>query len=507
MMRTILNLSSLILLLTALIVHAQSPNQSHGSLEPNEIFNKFRVSNSHAVYDSTSLDSFIIAKMDQYHFPGLQACIVKNDQIIWKGNYGYANIEQTKLVTDSTLFYIASVSKTVTATALMQLWEQNLFNLDDDVNDYLPFPVRNPNHPNVPITFRMLLTHTSGILENDNVLNSSLSWGIDSPLPLDSFIVNYLIPGGSYYSPSNFSSWVPGSQWAYNTTGVALMGYLVERIRANSFEKYCQDSILVPLGMNETSWFLANLDKNNIAIPYRYSEGSYQPYSHYGTPVYPGAQLRTSAIQLSRFLSAFIQMGQIDGIRILDSITVALMTTSHFPTPDSQQGFIWFVPEIYVPNIGTRIGCGHIGIWYGANAFIGYILETGENVGAIVLTNGRSENGIWEIELELISYGILNTVNAIEEDKQLPIHYTLGQNYPNPFNPSTTIEFTLPKSEFIELKVFNILGKEVSTLVSKKLYQGNHTYKFDGSDLASGVYYYQLVAGDNREVKKMILLR
>jgi hypothetical protein len=93
------------------------------------------------------------------------------------------------------------------------------------------------------------------------------------------------------------------------------------------------------------------------------------------------------------------------------------------------------------------------------------------------------------------------------DDTQTPVRYSLNQNYPNPFNPSTTIEFTLPKSEFVELKVFNILGKEVSTVVSNKLNQGNHTYQFDGKNLASGIYYYQLVAGEYREVKKMILLR
>jgi len=102
-------------------------------------------------------------------------------------------------------------------------------------------------------------------------------------------------------------------------------------------------------------------------------------------------------------------------------------------------------------------------------------------------------------------------ISEIEEDekgdKQLPNQFKLSQNYPNPFNPSTTIEFTLPKSEFVELKIFNILGKEVATLVSKNLNQGNHTYTFNKKNLASGVYYYQLVAGDYREVKKMILLR
>ncbi len=98
--------------------------------------------------------------------------------------------------------------------------------------------------------------------------------------------------------------------------------------------------------------------------------------------------------------------------------------------------------------------------------------------------------------------GIENESLFIAPDK-----YSLEQNYPNPFNPSTTIEFSLPKSEHTTLKVFNILGKEVTILVSKKLNSGNHTYQFDGSDFASGIYYYQLVAGDYREVKKMILLK
>ncbi|TFH46763.1 MAG: T9SS C-terminal target domain-containing protein [ANME-2 cluster archaeon] len=117
--------------------------------------------------------------------------------------------------------------------------------------------------------------------------------------------------------------------------------------------------------------------------------------------------------------------------------------------------------------------------------------------------------------VEIASNGIVfwqdSTIQVVVgvhgEENNIPLVYALKQNYPNPFNPSTTIGFTLPKSEFVELKVFNILGEKVATLVSNKLNQGNHTYTFDGKNIASGVYYYQLVAGDYREVKKMILLR
>jgi hypothetical protein len=95
----------------------------------------------------------------------------------------------------------------------------------------------------------------------------------------------------------------------------------------------------------------------------------------------------------------------------------------------------------------------------------------------------------------------------IENDIKTPLTYSLNHNYPNPFNPTTNIKFTLPKSEFVTLKVYNILGSEITTLVNVKLQQGNHTYKFDGKNLTSGVYYYRITAGEFQDVKKMILLR
>ena len=86
-----------------------------------------------------------------------------------------------------------------------------------------------------------------------------------------------------------------------------------------------------------------------------------------------------------------------------------------------------------------------------------------------------------------------------------PNNYSLGQNYPNPFNPSTTINFTIPNSEFVTLKVYNILGSEVATLVNENLSAGSYRFNFDARNLASGVYLYELNAGNFREIKKMNL--
>jgi predicted GH43/DUF377 family glycosyl hydrolase len=108
-----------------------------------------------------------------------------------------------------------------------------------------------------------------------------------------------------------------------------------------------------------------------------------------------------------------------------------------------------------------------------------------------------------------VGYATAPLVTRLGEigSERLPKRFVLKQNYPNPFNPTTTIKFQIPNSKFTTLKVYNILGKEVSTLVSKKLNPGIYTYTFNGKNLASGIYYYQLVAGDYQEVKKMILLR
>ena len=88
-----------------------------------------------------------------------------------------------------------------------------------------------------------------------------------------------------------------------------------------------------------------------------------------------------------------------------------------------------------------------------------------------------------------------------------PSNYSLEQNFPNPFNPSTTINFTIPNSDFVTLKVYNILGSEVATLVNENLSAGSYRFNFDARNLASGVYLYELNAGNFREIKKMNLLK
>jgi hypothetical protein len=100
-----------------------------------------------------------------------------------------------------------------------------------------------------------------------------------------------------------------------------------------------------------------------------------------------------------------------------------------------------------------------------------------------------------------------STLSEVKSTDFIPVLFQLAQNYPNPFNPITNIEFQIPKNEFVTLKIYNLLGEEVCTLLSASLLSGYQSVEFDASDFASGVYIYRLTAGNYTAVKKMLLLK
>ena len=104
-------------------------------------------------------------------------------------------------------------------------------------------------------------------------------------------------------------------------------------------------------------------------------------------------------------------------------------------------------------------------------------------------------------------YSNFITTNAETELSQIPSYYILGQNYPNPFNPSTTIEYQVPGLSFVSLKVYDVLGNEIATLVNDEKPAGNYEIQWNASELPSGVYLYKLRAADFIETKKMLLMK
>jgi hypothetical protein len=158
------------------------------------------------------------------------------------------------------------------------------------------------------------------------------------------------------------------------------------------------------------------------------------------------------------------------------------------------------------------------GQWDASYVQIGSVLLLGDSLhmwydGSI----SPASTNLWKIGHATLHIDTLRKYTDIRHTKpiQLLYRYVLHQNYPNPFNPTTTIEFDLPKSSEISLKIFNILGEEVATLVSDRLSVGSYSYEWDASNHASGVYLYRLQVGDPSqgvgqgyvETRKMVLMR
>jgi CubicO group peptidase (beta-lactamase class C family) len=318
--------------------------------------------------------------------PGVSAAVVKHGRVVCTAVAGTAVLATgntpAKPVTTDTDFLWASVSKTLTATALMQLYEQGKFELDDDISKYIGFPVQIPSCPGTPVTFRELLTHTSSITDNDNIINSSpvATDSGDPVVPLGDLIEGYLSTGGKFYDASNnFDVGCPGTISDYANMGIATVGYLVQVMSGEDLYQYYQDHIFSPLGMTDSSFHLAGLDPAEIAAP-NGNEASY------GEADFPDGMLRTSPAQLGKFLAAFTQGGSYDGHRILQGSTVDLMLSMQTSlgsasTGGITQGLVWYTVDTF-----GSITWGHDGDDDGATSNMFFDPTT--NAGVLMVSNG-----------------------------------------------------------------------------------------------------------------------
>jgi D-alanyl-D-alanine carboxypeptidase len=249
--------------------------------------------------------------------------LVNQKQVIYKGAWGYADVEAKQLYSANTIQNIGSVSKSFIAVAIMKAVELKYFTLDTDINDLLPFKVSNPNHASEKITVRQLATHTSGILDNPAIYPASYRFGSDTvntnpqvlqalkslgynstvkDSSMSTFFYNYLCDKGKYYSKQNFDPEGAGRNYNYSNIGSALAAYLIEIKSGMSYAVFANKYILHPLKMNSSGWYLAAIDKKQHAKLY-YSGFSVPLYS---LLTYPDGGLRTSANDLSKYLMAMM---------------------------------------------------------------------------------------------------------------------------------------------------------------------------------------------------------
>ncbi len=192
------------------------------------------------------------------HFPGLAFGIVADGKLVHTGNYGYTNIEKKIPVTSSSLFRIASMSKSFTAMAILKLRDEGKLNLDDPAYRYIPElkKLKYPTADAPPITIRHLLTHGAGFPEDN-------PWGDRQLADTDSELMEFLNKQIAFSNP-------PGIEFEYSNLGFALLGKIITNVSGKRYQDYIRENIWKPLGMKTTEWEFGNVAPEKLAHGYRW---------------------------------------------------------------------------------------------------------------------------------------------------------------------------------------------------------------------------------------------
>ncbi|MFX0023906.1 MAG: serine hydrolase domain-containing protein [Candidatus Hermodarchaeota archaeon] len=294
------------------------------------------------------IDDYIHDKMLQYFIPSVATAVVRNDSILWVKGFGINNDPQT-------IYMTGSVTKTFTATAIFQIYEQGLIQLNDDVNLYLPFSLRHPNYTSTPITIEMLLTHYSGISKDTYLYESGMAedglnrLGMENPyewLPHPYWIEEHLTTNGSLYIPEAWTPYEPGTTRHYSNIGYNVLGYILELVTGKPIWEYVQENIFDPLEMHSTSYNFTKFADYQLARPWIYrfevdptSTGN-KAYPHYNFLGYSSGGIRSNVYDLARFLLVHLHNGISKGVRILEETTIQLMHQMQASWIDGKAGLV-----------------------------------------------------------------------------------------------------------------------------------------------------------------------
>ena len=347
------------------------------------------------INNAAEFESYLNKQMDKQKIPALSVLIFEGSTVLYENYLGKSHIKNKVDLKSDHVILLASVSKVITATALLQLYDQGLFGLDDKINDYLPFNVTT-QYSATDITFKMLLTHTSGIADG-SALDNQYYYGEDSPVALKYFLENYLVAGGEFYNEKeNFYDAEAGSDFQYSNVGNALIGLLVQEISGLDFNDYCKQNIFTPLGMNNSHWRLDETTET-IVTPYERKFGKYKEIEHYTFTDYPNGGLRSNCRDLHTFLSTFALGGTQNGYQLLQTSTINEMITPQIPSLDNTMGL-----HLFLMNKDNNLW-GHDGGEKGISTIMAYNPTT--KIGAIILTN-QSDINLDDILVESYKFGL-----------------------------------------------------------------------------------------------------
>ncbi|MBC7615330.1 MAG: beta-lactamase family protein [Pedobacter sp.] len=333
----------------------------------------------------TKTEMQIQALVKKTNTVGLAVAVVKKGKIIYTHSFGYKDVEKNTLLSDSDIFRIASISKSFSATAIMQLAEAKKLSLTDDFSNLVGFKVRNPKFPETVITLKMILSHTSSINDSEGYFN------------LD--VIN---PEKGKNWEKCYNDYEPGKGYLYCNLNFNMVGAVIEKIAGERFDSYIKNHIISPLGLYGGYW-VESLQQDRFVTLYDYNASlkkftpsplAYAPRTNeinnyvmgYTTPIFsPTGGMKISATDLAKYMTMHMNYGKYKGKRIISKKSSKLIQTKV-----SDQESYGLAIETNDKVINGKPLKGHTGSAYGL--FSAMFFDPKEKFGFVVITNGTNED-------------------------------------------------------------------------------------------------------------------
>jgi len=319
--------------------------------------------------------------MMKYNCPGLSVVVVKDNNIIYNHNFGFKDVEAGIPVDDQTMFRIASISKSFTATSIMQLVEQGKVSLDTDVSTLAGFKIRNPKYPDTVITLEMLMSHTSSLNDNQGY-----------------FSLDPINPATNPDWEKCYNDYEPGTGYEYCNLNYNLTGTFLEKISGERFDQYVIHHILDPLGVYG-GYCVDSLDVSRFSKLYEIEDGkpveqenAYRSIADklqnyrwgYDVPIFsPTGGMKITALNLAKVMIMHMNYGYspLADVRIISEESSKNMQTER-SEPEHYGLALCKMPGL-VPE---KLIVGHTGGAYGLRSAMFFDPEG--KYGVVVITNG-----------------------------------------------------------------------------------------------------------------------
>jgi CubicO group peptidase (beta-lactamase class C family) len=331
------------------------------------------------------ITALIEQRMQENKITGLSIALVDGQDVVWTQGFGYADKENGIKATTETIYEIGSVSKPITATAVMHAQDNGLLDIDHPLIEYLPeFSILPPlgfePQPDNPITIRTMLTHHSGI--PGNFLNGDLT--LEARTNYDAWLLNYL--------RGDYSCYPPNFIWAYSNSAYCFLADVVAATSGQSWEEYT-DMMFETMGMQHTSYYLHKpFLKENRARGY--FEG--EPLEHFYNSHVGAGSVLSNASEMAKYIKMILGHGQGEGSRVLRPETLDEMLTPQDlgialdAFKWNRQGLGWGLSDPELEYAG-RV-CGHDGATIGFCSHLQILLD--HQLGVVILTNSDQRNAM-----------------------------------------------------------------------------------------------------------------